>query len=96
MEIDLHLCPITTLDHQEWPDKDTSTILPPEAYSPNRASMDAALEASLQQGITPRVFLLSHPQNPLGMHWADGRTCSAHAGSDGSRIRDSFLQLPRC
>lgn len=45
---------------------DTSSI-PPEAYYPNRASLDAAVARSSENGVTPRVLLLSHPQNPLGI-----------------------------
>lgn len=47
---------------------DTSNgTIPDKAYYPNRASLDAAVERSLAQGITPRILLLSHPQNPLGI-----------------------------
>jgi aspartate/methionine/tyrosine aminotransferase len=36
-------------------------------YYPNHASLDAARKASIEQGIDPRILLLSHPQNPLGV-----------------------------
>jgi aspartate/methionine/tyrosine aminotransferase len=62
---DLSVVPVTTMDYQEF---DTSSgTIPHNAYYPNRASLDAAVERSLAQGITPRILLLSHPQNPLGI-----------------------------
>jgi aspartate/methionine/tyrosine aminotransferase len=61
----LSILPVTTMDFQEF-EEDSDTI-PQHAYYPNRMSLDAAVERYLQQGITPRVLLLSHPHNPLGI-----------------------------
>lgn len=61
----LSISPVTTMEYQDF-DREADTI-PPEAYYPNRASLDAAVGASLSDGITPRILLLSHPQNPLGI-----------------------------
>ena len=38
--------------------------VPKEAYYPTRASLDAAVQRA---GKKPRILLLSHPQNPLGI-----------------------------
>ena len=36
-------------------------------YFPNTTSLDAAYEKAVQSGHTPRILLLSHPHNPLGV-----------------------------
>jgi aspartate/methionine/tyrosine aminotransferase len=54
------------MDYQDFDENDNSSI-PPHAYYPNRASLDAAVARSIQDGIVPRILLLSHPQNPLGI-----------------------------
>jgi len=61
----LSISPVTTMEYQDF-DREGSTI-PHEAYYPNKASLDATVERSLANGITPRILLLSHPQNPLGL-----------------------------
>jgi 1-aminocyclopropane-1-carboxylate synthase len=43
------------------------SAIPEQAYYPTRASLDAAATKAFQRGNTPRVLLLSHPQNPLGI-----------------------------
>jgi 1-aminocyclopropane-1-carboxylate synthase len=45
----------------------SSSSIPHQAYYPNRASLDAAVARSTAEGVVPRVLLLSHPQNPLGI-----------------------------
>ena len=54
------------MGYQEFDDSKTSTI-PEQAYYPNRASLDAAATKATKHGIKPRILLLSHPQNPLGI-----------------------------
>ncbi|KAL3936075.1 MAG: hypothetical protein SGBAC_008529 [Bacillariaceae sp.] len=61
----LSISPVTTMEYQDF-DRESNTI-PHEAYYPNRASLDAAVERSLADGVNPRILLLSHPQNPLGI-----------------------------
>jgi aspartate/methionine/tyrosine aminotransferase len=40
----------------------------PRIYYPNRASLDAAFERTLDQhGRPPKILLISHPMNPLGI-----------------------------
>ena len=60
----LSIVPVTTMEHQSF---DETNSIPPEAYYPNRASLDAAVEQSVMDGVVPRILLLSHPQNPLGI-----------------------------
>jgi Aspartate/tyrosine/aromatic aminotransferase len=38
-----------------------------DCYYPNRASLDAAYEAALENQSQPKILLLSHPNNPLGI-----------------------------
>lgn len=46
----------------------TTTSVPAHAYYPNADALDAAAEQSKNEnGVTPRILLLSHPQNPLGI-----------------------------
>jgi aspartate/methionine/tyrosine aminotransferase len=54
------------MDHHNL-DSDSGSSIPQHAYYPNRASLDAAVNESARNGVTPRVLLLSHPQNPLGI-----------------------------
>lgn len=39
----------------------------PSIYYPTTASLDAAYNKALEDGHAPRILLLSHPQNPLGI-----------------------------
>ena len=39
----------------------------PRIYYPNRAALDAAYERAALKGHAPRILLLSHPMNPLGI-----------------------------
>jgi aspartate/methionine/tyrosine aminotransferase len=64
VRVGLSILPVTTMDYQEF---DDSTSVPAEAYYPNRASLDAAVAKASKNGVTPRVLLLSNPQNPLGV-----------------------------
>lgn len=52
------------MDYQAF---DESNSIPEKAYYPNRESLDAAVQASEKNGVTPRVLLISHPMNPLGI-----------------------------
>jgi len=52
------------MDYQDF---DDSISVPESAYYPNRASLDAAVIASEERGVTPRILLISHPMNPLGI-----------------------------
>lgn len=60
----LSIVPVTTMEHQEF---DDSVSVPEKAYYPNKASLDAALQTSKENGVNPRVLLISHPMNPLGI-----------------------------
>lgn len=63
----LSILPVNTMEYQEFDTSKSGGSIPHHAYYPNRASLDAAVEKSVQDGITPRILLLSHPQNPLGI-----------------------------
>jgi aspartate/methionine/tyrosine aminotransferase len=66
----LSIVPVPTMDYQTFDESSSSssTSIPEHAYYPNRASLDAAVANSKEQnGVTPRILLLSHPQNPLGI-----------------------------
>lgn len=81
------ILPVNTLPLSLGPDD----AIPVDAYYPNRTSLDAAYDAALANGVTPRAILLSHPNNPLGicypkfvlldiLDWAKSR--SVHVVSD--------------
>jgi aspartate/methionine/tyrosine aminotransferase len=55
------------MEHQDLDDESSTSSIPHKAYYPNRASLDAAVARSVEQGVVPRILLLSHPQNPLGI-----------------------------
>ena len=58
----LQVHPVTTFEHSQ---SDTSgSTVPVEAYYPTLASLDAAYEAAPTK---PKILLLSHPHNPLGI-----------------------------
>ena len=44
-----------------------SDTMDPSIYFPTAASLDAAYNQALQEGHNPRILLLSHPHNPLGI-----------------------------
>ncbi|KAL7468042.1 hypothetical protein ACHAXS_008272 [Conticribra weissflogii] len=73
-----HIVPVNTFQHHpETPPQNTSTPastshhhqpIPITSYYPNRSSLDRAYERTLAEtSRPPRVLLLSHPNNPLGI-----------------------------
>lgn len=46
---------------------DGNNSIPKSMYYPNRASLDAAYEQARANGTEPKILLLSHPNNPLGV-----------------------------
>lgn len=58
----LYVHPISTFEYQRENEEN-----PLARYYPNRASLDAAYEEAQKLGHPPRILLLSHPQNPLGI-----------------------------
>ena len=99
----LDIVPVPTMGHHPEVaiDKDKDAI-PPEAYYPNRSALDAAVEASRARGVEPKILLLSHPNNPLGVCYPPsvvreciewGRENAIHIVSDeiyaGSVYRES-------
>ncbi|KAL3923267.1 MAG: hypothetical protein SGILL_001753 [Bacillariaceae sp.] len=66
----LKVVPVPTMERSgvEVPEEASPSSVPMEAYYPTRASLDSAMQKSIdEQGIEPRILLLSHPQNPLGI-----------------------------
>lgn len=47
----------------------TTSTIPIEAYYPTKAGLTAALQAAREEGESPRILLLSHPNNPLGISY---------------------------
>eukprot|EP00536_Pseudo-nitzschia_multiseries_P006726 jgi/Psemu1/193708/e_gw1.146.94.1 len=63
----LEVVPVATMEHSGF-DRSSDESPPPEAYYLTRAALDAAKQKSIDEnGIEPRVLLISHPQNPLGI-----------------------------
>jgi aspartate/methionine/tyrosine aminotransferase len=64
----LKVVPVPTMDHSGVPYRHSHPSVPAEAYYPTRAALDSAKQKSInEKGIEPRILLLSHPQNPLGI-----------------------------
>ena len=63
----LDIVPVPTLGHHPEVSVTDNGAVPPEAYYPNRSALDAAVEASRARGVEPKILLLSHPNNPLGV-----------------------------
>lgn len=66
-----HIVPVNTFDHhggkREAP-SDPKVPISADCYYPNASSLDAAYERAVDEtGRPPRVLLLSHPNNPLGI-----------------------------
>jgi aspartate/methionine/tyrosine aminotransferase len=61
----LKIVPVPTMGHAS--PQDNSSV-PKESYYLTRAALDSAKEKSIaEHNIEPRILLLSHPQNPLGI-----------------------------
>jgi aspartate/methionine/tyrosine aminotransferase len=60
---DLYVQAVTTRDHHP----EVTSSDDPAIYYPSEASLDAAFEKALIAGHAPRILLISHPQNPLGI-----------------------------
>jgi aspartate/methionine/tyrosine aminotransferase len=67
----LKVVPVPTMEHSSYDSSSSSggeSSPPPEAYYLSKAALDAAKQKSIDEnGIEPRILLLSHPQNPLGI-----------------------------
>lgn len=67
----LKVIPVPTMEYSRYGrsthDSGTSSP-PPEAYYPTRAALDAAKQKSIDEhDVDPRILLISHPHNPLGV-----------------------------
>ena len=68
----LRVEPVTTIMYQpnsnsQKKESSTTTTLDPSIYYPTAASLDAAYQRCQSVGSEPRILLLSHPHNPLGI-----------------------------
>lgn len=60
--------PVSTLEQNGYlSDAHHSTPIPVEAYYPSKRALDTAYSAAVQRGNPPKVLLLCHPNNPLGI-----------------------------
>lgn len=65
----LTIVPVNTMNYRTdaGNGSNDSTQMSKEMYYPNRASLDAAYEKAKATGSNPKILLLSHPNNPLGV-----------------------------
>lgn len=63
----LSIVPVNTFSPSNVPPVGSNEAIPVEAYYPRRSVLDSAYHRSLENGVQPRVLLLSHPNNPLGI-----------------------------
>jgi len=61
----LSIIPVNTLDESGV--DICGDNIPKEAYYPTKSSLNKSLAIARQQGKSPRILLLSHPNNPLGI-----------------------------
>ena len=62
----LQIVPVNTMKFQSG-EKLSDGTLSQTMYHPNRASLDEAYAKAVESGSTPKILLLSHPNNPLGV-----------------------------
>jgi aspartate/methionine/tyrosine aminotransferase len=62
----LKIVPVNTMKFQSG-EKASDGKISQAMYYPNRASLDAAFTNALESGSKPKILLLSHPNNPLGV-----------------------------
>lgn len=70
----LNVHAVNTFEHSQadlQPFENGEGSVPVEAYFPTAAALDAALQKASEEGHRPRVLLLSHPNNPLGISYPD-------------------------
>ena len=65
----LNIVPVNTMKYQLDSSPSGNTPIPPHAYYPNKKSLDAAFEVTTANGSNPKILLLSHPNNPLGVSY---------------------------
>lgn len=64
----LEVVPVPTMEHSTYDSSSSNESPPPEAYFVSKAALDAAKQKSIDEnGIEPRILLISHPHNPLGI-----------------------------
>lgn len=63
----LSMVPVNTLASASVPPIDSDAPIPVEAYYPRRSVLDSVYRQAQEHGHEPRILLLSHPNNPLGI-----------------------------
>ncbi len=68
----LTIVPVNTFEYNNKSNdggvsKDHNNTIPQSSYYPNVAALDAAYEKATKAGSEPKILLLSHPNNPLGI-----------------------------
>ena len=66
----LKVQPVTTeSNHPDLKNKylDSNGRINPKIYYPNVAALDASYDRSMKQGCQPKILLISHPMNPIGI-----------------------------
>jgi aspartate/methionine/tyrosine aminotransferase len=56
--------PVQTMQYQQ---NVAISLVDPALYYPTTASLDAAYQRASEKGHAPKILLLSHPMNPLGI-----------------------------
>lgn len=63
----LKIVPVNTMAYCDDRSSNDPASISKEIYYPNRASLDAAYKKAKESGSNPKILLLSHPNNPLGV-----------------------------
>lgn len=62
-------CTSTDDDDDSTLSNNNNKAIPMEAYYPTKAGLTATLQAAREEGESPRILLISHPNNPLGISY---------------------------
>ena len=72
MDMEIHckglsILPVETMNYQNIDSLSETSTIAESAYYPTKAALDATFSQAIENGTKPRILLLSHPQNPLGI-----------------------------
>lgn len=65
--VGLNIVPVNTMEYNSPSFTSTPNSIPQSWYYPTVDGLNAAYESAKQAGSTPKILLLSHPNNPLGV-----------------------------
>jgi 1-aminocyclopropane-1-carboxylate synthase len=63
----LNIVPVNTMEFNDTDFNALGKTIPQSCYYPNAAALDAAYDKAKAAGSEPKILLLSHPNNPLGI-----------------------------